>query len=97
MEITHKIKTSAQSLSTGTAGFDIETNCHSLLIDNLGSDDVKVDFNHEPTYYLLKSGSGLPLNVDGSCELLRDVIKLEFVTETAPLVNILRQKKSIIE
>jgi len=96
MEITHSIKTSAQSFTGSTAGFDITTECHAVLIDNTGDDDVKIYFNNEALYYLLKSGTGLPIRVDSDNELIRDVMKLEFVTINNPLVNTLRQTKAII-
>ncbi len=96
MEITHELKNSAMSIAADTA-FDIQTNCHAIILDNNGQDDAKVFFNQDMiNYYLLKAGTTLPVKTDNENEIIRDVLKIEFVTRHAPLINILRQTKNII-
>ncbi len=97
MAITHNVKTSVRNIVASTAGFDIDTNCHALLIDNNGDDNVRIFFNNDAVnYYLLKAGSALPVKTDNEDEIITDVIKIQFVTEVNPLVNILLQTKALI-
>ena len=96
MEITHELKNSAQSITDDT-DFSIQTNCHAMILDNNGQDDVRVYFNQDSgNFYLLKAGMALPVRTDNANEIIRDVLKFEFVSKNSPLVNILRQTKNII-
>jgi hypothetical protein len=97
MEITHELKNSAISL-TGNTDFVIQTNCHAMILDNNGQDDAKVYFNFDVNnFYLLKAGTSLPVRTDNENEIIRDILKIEFVTNVSPLVNVLRQNKTMIK
>ncbi len=97
MELTHELKNKAMSIVANTGGFTIETGCHALIIDNNGQDDVRIFFNGDnDNYYLLKAGTTLPIKTDNENEVLGDTIKIEFASTQAPLVNIIKQTKSII-
>ena len=97
MELTHELKNKAMSIVANTDEFTIETNCHALIIDNNGQDDVKIYFNGDnANYYLLMAGTTLPIKTDNENEIIRDTIKIEFTSTLSPLVNIIKQTKSII-
>ena len=97
MELTHELKNQATSITATTNGFTIETNCHALIIDNNGQDDARIYFNEDnDNFYLLKAGTTLPIKTDNENEIIRDSIKIEFPSTQAPLVNIIKQTKSII-
>jgi len=96
VEITHELKNSAQSITDDT-DFNIQTNCHAMILDNNGQDDVRIYFNQDSgNFYLLKAGMALPVRTDNANEIIRDVLKFEFVSKNSPLVNILRQTTNII-
>ncbi len=95
--ITHKLLSSVVNKTSDSTGFDITTNCHSVMFDNNGSDDAKLYFNNDETnYYLLKSGSSLSIKSDVSGEYITDIVKVVFVTNTDPLINILKQTKEVV-
>lgn len=97
METIHGLFTSALTITENTDGFEIETNCHSVLIDNIGEDDAKIYFNNEEVdYALLKAGLALPINTDNEHELIADVIKIEFLSTRLPLINIIKQTKRLL-
>jgi len=97
MELTHELKNNAQAILANTFGYTITTECQSVMIDNNGSDDAKIYFNNDDVnYYLLKAGTALPIRTDNQHEILRDIMKIEFVTTVDPLINILKQNKTMI-
>jgi hypothetical protein len=96
MKLTHGIKTTSTSLNENTDGFSVETNCHAVMFDNMGLDDVKVFFNDNENFAIIKAAGFLSLKADNQNEILIDEIKIEFESENAPALNIIKQTKSLL-
>lgn len=96
MKITHGIKTTSLLLLENTDGFSVKTNCHAIMFDNSGVDDVKVYFNDNESYTVVKAEGFLALKTDSPCDILIDEIKIEFLSDNAPSLNIIKQTKSLL-
>lgn len=96
MKLTHAIKTTSTSLTENTDEFSVKTNCHAVMFDNMGLDDVKVFFNNNENFAIIKAAGFLSLKTDSPSDILIDEIKIEFESENAPELNIIRQTKSLL-
>ena len=98
MQLKYKLSTAAQSIIVNTIGFSVQTNCHSIILDNVSDEDnVLIYFNNdEANSYLLKKGTAVSLKTDNPDELLADTIKIVFSSTTSPHINILKQTKTLI-
>jgi len=96
MEASHALITSVQMVVENTVGFDIQGLCKSVFISNTGSDDAKLYFNNiSDSYYYLKAGAVLSINSEET-EIIDDSIKIEFQSSANPLINIVKQTKTML-
>lgn len=95
MEVTHSLKTSVQSVLENTTGFDIQVSCKSVFLSNTGDDDAKLYFNNIiDDYYFLKAGAVMSINSEQG-EIVDDSIKIEFLSNNNPIINIVKQIKTM--
>jgi len=97
MNITHALKIKVEDVTASTGGFDIETNCQSVLYINTGEDKAKLFFNNnEVEFYEMQPGAILTIDVNGKSEMVNDKVKVFFESAKAPKLKILKQFKTII-
>jgi len=96
MEATHALITGVQSIIENTTGFDIKTKCKSVFISNTGEDAAKLFFNGiTDSFYYLKPGATLAINSEET-EIINDEIKIEFESNGDPIINIVKQIKTLL-
>lgn len=97
MNITHKLNTEITNVTASTPGYEITTNCQSVLFVNTGTDDVKLFFNgNDANHYEMQPGAMLTIDVNSNNEMITDMIKVEFSTSKAPNLKIVKQTKHLI-